>query len=376
MTDQRSRPLTALDERMLSMALSEAEKAIGLSDPNPRVGCIIGSADGRVLASGSTQRAGEAHAEAMALASAAANGVSVAGATAWVTLEPCAHHGRTPPCCDALIKAGLARVVIAAPDPFPAVNGEGMRRLKAAGIEVCMADGTLLERAREINIGFFSRVERGRPWVRMKIAMSLDGRTALSNGRSQWITSEPARTDGHLWRKRATAVLTGSGTVLADDPRLDVRLVPSTLQPLRVVLDSDGRVPPAARILQTPGRALVYSAPEAIAPPSDLQVERRKARRAAGGLDLLDVLRDLASLEVNELHVEAGPTLNAAFLSQGLVDELLIYVAPTLLGPGRPAANLPSLHELPPAAWRYVEFAPVGPDLRLRLRPAAGSSAG
>jgi diaminohydroxyphosphoribosylaminopyrimidine deaminase/5-amino-6-(5-phosphoribosylamino)uracil reductase len=220
------------------------------------VGCVLGRADGSVLGRGATQQAGGPHAEVMALRDAAAAGHSVQGATAWVTLEPCAHHGRTPPCCDALIAAGLARVVVAIGDPFAQVAGAGLARLRAAGIEVVMADADIAQAAREINIGFFSRIERGRPWVRMKIAASLDGRTALPNGVSQWITGEPARTDGHAWRRRAAAVLTGIGTVLEDDPRLDVRLVPTPAQPLRVVVDSRLETPPAARLLQPPGHGV------------------------------------------------------------------------------------------------------------------------
>ncbi|MDE2454156.1 MAG: bifunctional diaminohydroxyphosphoribosylaminopyrimidine deaminase/5-amino-6-(5-phosphoribosylamino)uracil reductase RibD, partial [Burkholderiales bacterium] len=250
----------SLDRERLVRALALAETSFGLCEPNPRVGCVIGRADGSVLGSGATQRAGEAHAEIVALRAAAAAGHDVRGATAWVTLEPCAHHGRTPPCCDALIAAGIARVVVAVADPFPAVDGRGIERLRAAGIEVAMADADLAAAAREVNIGFFSRMRRGRPWVRLKIAASLDGRTALANGVSQWITGPAARADGHAWRRRAGAVLSGIGTVLEDDPRLDVRLVPTALQPLRVVVDSRWQTPPAARVLAPPGAVLVVGA--------------------------------------------------------------------------------------------------------------------
>ena len=211
-------------DSFMQQALDLAGRAVGLSEPNPRVGCVIVSADGRVLGAGHTQRAGEAHAEIMALRDAAARGHEVKGATAWVTLEPCAHHGRTPPCCDALIAAGIARVVGSVTDPNPLVAGEGFNRLRAAGIQVDVGAGA--RESQELNIGFFSRMRRGTPWVRMKVAASLDGKTALENGSSQWITSEEARADGHAWRARATAVLTGIGTVLEDDPRLDVRLAP------------------------------------------------------------------------------------------------------------------------------------------------------
>src|SRR4051812_46752903 len=217
-------------------ALALAAEAIGLSDPNPRVGCVIVGADGRVIGQGHTQEAGGAHAEVMALRDAAARGETCAGATAYVTLEPCSHHGRTPPCCDALIAAGLGRVVYALDDPNPLVAGQGATRLRAAGITV--ESGPLADEARELNIGFFSRMQRARPWVRLKAAASLDGRTALNNGASQWITGPSARADGHAWRKRAGALLTGVGTVLDDNPRLDVRLVETARQPLRVIVDS------------------------------------------------------------------------------------------------------------------------------------------
>ena len=333
----------------LRQALAVAEQAIGLTDPNPRVGCVILGADGRVLGSGHTQPAGQAHAEVMALRDAAAQGHDVRGATAIVTLEPCSHHGRTPPCCDALISAGIARVVAAIEDPNPQVAGRGLARLRAAGIQVELADAAVADAARELNIGFFSRMQRGRPFVRLKSAISLDGRTALPDGRSQWITGEVARTDGHAWRRRAGAVLTGIGTVLADDPRLDVRLVPTARQPLRLILDPQGRTPATARILQPPGEARIVG---------------------PGRADLPALLADLGAQGVNELHVEAGPTLSGAFLDAGLVDELLIYQAPMLIGEGRPLAALAALAELGDARrWRLIEATPVGQDLRLRLRP-------
>ncbi|MFG6455909.1 bifunctional diaminohydroxyphosphoribosylaminopyrimidine deaminase/5-amino-6-(5-phosphoribosylamino)uracil reductase RibD [Roseateles sp. BYS96W] len=331
-------------------ALALATQAIGLTDPNPRVGCIILAADGRELGAGHTQAAGQAHAEVMALRDAAARGHDVRGATAVVTLEPCSHHGRTPPCCDALIAAGIARVMVAVQDPNPQVAGQGVDRLRAAGIDVQLADAGVADAARELNIGFFSRMQRGRPFVRLKSAISLDGRTALPDGRSQWITGEAARTDGHAWRRRAGAVLTGIGTVLADDPRLDVRLVPTPKQPLRLVLDPQQRLPAGARILQPPGEARVIG---------------------PGRADLPALLDDLGRQGINELHVEAGPTLSGAFLDAGLVDELLIYQAPMLIGEGRPLAALAPLAGLQQARrWQLVEATPVGQDLRLRLRPA------
>lgn len=336
----------------LTLALGLAEQAIGLSDPNPRVGCVLLAADGRHLGSGHTQPAGQAHAEVMALRDAAARGHDVRGATAVVTLEPCSHQGRTPPCCDALIDAGIARVIAAVEDPNPQVAGQGLARLKAAGIEVALpeaADAALAEAARELNIGFFSRMQRGRPFVRLKAAVSLDGRTALPDGRSQWITGEAARADGHAWRRRAGAVLTGIGTVLADDPRLDVRLVPTARQPLRLVLDPQGRLPATARILQPPGEARVIG---------------------PGRADLPALLLELGRQGINELHIEAGPTLSGAFLGAGLVDELLVYQAPMLIGEGRPLATLSPLAQLADARrWRLIEATPLGQDLRLRLRP-------
>ncbi len=384
--------LSALDLARLHEALALAETAIGVSDPNPRVGCVIGHADGRVLARGATQAAGQAHAEAMALRDAVAQGQDLRGATAWVTLEPCAHHGRTPPCCDALVAAGLARVVVAAVDPFAAVNGAGIERLRAAGIQVDIAEGAVAEAARDINIGFLHRVQHGRPWVRLKVAVSLDGRTALADGRSQWITGPEARADGHAWRRRAGAVLTGLGTVLADDPRLDVRLVPTQLQPLRVVLDTQGRTPATARVLQPPGRVLVVGAQFAHTRPQDRLHEAPAARAgtaadaaagaAADGIERLQLpaidgqpslpalLDELGRRQVNELHVEAGATLNGALLRQGLVDELLVYMAPVLLGEGRPLARLPPLAGLPNAArWRFTSTAMLGADMRLLARP-------
>ncbi len=252
--------MNSLDHQRLGAALVLAEAAIGLSDPNPRVGCIIGTADGLILGQGHTQQAGGPHAEVMALRDARSQGHDVRGATAWVTLEPCAHHGRTPPCCDALVAAGLARVVVAIEDPFPQVSGQGIARMRAAGIDVLLADSAIAARAREINIGFVSRFERGRPWVRLKVAASLDGRTALPSGASQWITGPEARTDGHHWRNRASAILTGIGTILSDDPRLDVRLAPAFVQPRRMVLDSQLRMPPTARVLQPPGACEIITA--------------------------------------------------------------------------------------------------------------------
>ena len=370
-------PLDADDAR-LAEALALAHGAIGLSEPNPRVGCVISAADGRPIGRGHTQQAGGAHAEAAALADARAAGHADAlrGATAWVTLEPCSHHGRTPPCCDALAGAGVARVVVAVQDPNPLVAGRGIERLRAAGVAVDVADAgsAIAQASRELNIGFFSRMLRGRPWLRLKVAISLDGRTALADGTSQWITGEAARRDGHAWRKRAGALLTGVGTVLDDDPRLDVRHVATARQPLRVVVDSNLGLPPAARILQPPGEVLVYAAvPDAarIKALRERGAEVALLPDAAGKVDLAAMLADLGARGVNELHVEAGAKLNASFARAGLVDEWLVYVAPKLLGDGRALAALGALASLDDAVQlRFVGVETVSGDLRLLARPA------
>ncbi|RZT97950.1 bifunctional diaminohydroxyphosphoribosylaminopyrimidine deaminase/5-amino-6-(5-phosphoribosylamino)uracil reductase RibD [Rivibacter subsaxonicus] len=365
-------------DAVFTRTLALAEQAIGLSDPNPRVGCVLLAADGAVIGEGHTQRAGEAHAEIMALRAARAAGLDPRGATAVVSLEPCSHHGRTPPCCDALVEAGVARVLVASTDPNPQVAGRGIERLRAAGIEVELVGGAWGMAARELNIGFFSRMERGLPWVRLKIAASLDGRTALENGASQWITGPEARADGHAWRRRAGAVLTGIGTVRDDDPRLDVRLVPSALQPLRVVVDSRLELAPAARLLAPPGLVLVACA---LDPDGAEQASRAAALRDGGAelvclpgagnkVDLGRLLQHLAEREqVNELHIEAGHKLNGSLLRASLVDELLVYLAPTLLGLGREMAAFGPLSSLTEAlAFGFTGVERVGADLRLLAR--------
>ncbi len=355
-------------------ALALAERAVGLSDPNPRVGCVIVAADGAtILGEGHTQRVGGPHAEVMALRDAQGRGHDVRGATAYVTLEPCAHHGRTPPCCDALVAAGLAHVAIAVGDPNPLVDGAGVARMRAAGIAVSWAPAEVATQARELNIGFFSRMQRGRPWVRMKIAASLDGRTALANGASQWITGPEARADGHAWRRRAGAVLSGIGTVLADDPALDVRLVPTTLQPVRCIVDARLDTPPAARLFGAASPVMIYTASQDAARRAALEARGAQvvtvAVGADGRLDLAAVLEDVAGLGLNELHVEAGARLNGALLRAELVDDLLVYQAPTLLGPGRAMADLPALEALAEAqAFRFVSATLVGEDLRVIAR--------
>jgi diaminohydroxyphosphoribosylaminopyrimidine deaminase/5-amino-6-(5-phosphoribosylamino)uracil reductase len=358
------------DHRAMHDALAMAHEAIGLSDPNPRVGCVIAGPGWQVA--GHTQAAGGAHAEVMALAAALRAGRDVRGATAYVTLEPCSHHGRTGPCCDALIDAGIARVVAALEDPNPLVGGQGLARLRAAGVQV--QAGLLADEARELNIGFFSRMRRGRPWVRLKIAASLDGRTALDNGVSQWITGAAARTDGHGWRRRAGAVLTGIGTVREDDPRLDVRLVPSARQPLRVVVDSRLEIDSRARLLQLPGDVLLYttsgSAQRRAALQSDHVAIATLPATQAGKTDLAALLADLGHRGINELHVEAGHKLNGSLLRERLVDELLIYLAPKLLGQGRDMAAFGPLAQLADALeFEFIDIERVGADLRLRARP-------
>jgi diaminohydroxyphosphoribosylaminopyrimidine deaminase/5-amino-6-(5-phosphoribosylamino)uracil reductase len=367
----------------LQQALDQAALAIALSDPNPRVGCVITAPEGQVLGQGHTQQAGGPHAEVMALRDAAAHGHSVAGATAWVTLEPCAHHGRTPPCADALVAAGLARVVVALADPNPLVAGQGSARLRAAGIEVhtLAPEHSLAVQARELNIGFLSRMVRKRPWVRAKVAASLDGKTALPDGRSQWITGEAARNDGHLWRARATAVLTGIGTVLDDNPRMDVRAREVARQPWRVVMDSTWRTPLSAALLAEPQHALIYGLDdEALARPpagdAPAAMARRQALQALGvpvvtlpTMDWQAVLADLAQRGVNELHVEAGARLSGSLIQGGWADELLVYLAPKLLGPGRGMADMAELPDLASAQsfeWRDVQQ--VGQDVRLLAR--------
>ncbi len=364
--------LNELDRARLREALELARGSYGLTDPNPRVGCVLGHEDGRVLGAGATQAAGSAHAEVMALRSAKAAGHELQGATAWVTLEPCAHQGRTPPCCDALIEAGLARCVVAVPDPFPAVAGQGLARMRAAGMRVDLVDeADIVAAAREINIGFFSRVERGRPWVRVKAAASADGKLGLPDGRSKWITGEAARADGHAWRRRASAVLTGIGTVLADNPRLDVRAVTTARQPLRVVLDSSARTPVDAALFEAQGAVLIVATcgqPERAAALRARGAEVWEGAPARSAAGLQGLLERLAARGVNELHVEAGPQVIGSLLQAGLVDEFVLYLAPIFLGPGLPLIQTAALQDLADAErFAWYEATPLGDDLRLRL---------
>jgi diaminohydroxyphosphoribosylaminopyrimidine deaminase/5-amino-6-(5-phosphoribosylamino)uracil reductase len=351
----------------MAHALRLAERGLYTTQPNPRVGCVIAQGDA-VVGEGWHQRAGEPHAEVFALREAAER---VRGATAYVTLEPCAHHGRTPPCADALVAAGVARVVIAAEDPFPQVAGRGIEKLRAAGITVDV--GLMREAARELNIGFFSRIERGRPWLRVKLAMSLDGRTALANGESKWITGEAARADVQRWRARSSAILTGSGTVLADNPQLTVRLPEGEafVPALRVVLDRQLRTPVGSHVLDGAVPTLLLHAPATNPDERFQHVECASVVEQGKALDLSAVLALLAKRGCNEVQVEAGPTLGGALFATGLVDELLLYVAPLLLGDSaRPLLQLPTLSDMA-ERWqlRPVEQRQLGNDWRLRLRP-------
>jgi len=355
---------TALDHAMMAEALRLARKGLWTAEPNPRVGCVIVRGD-RIVGRGWHSLTGGPHAESVALAGA---GAEARGATAYINLEPCSHHGRTPPCADALIAAGIARVVCAMRDPHPSVAGEGMRRLEAAGVEVVC--GLMSGLAHELNRGFVSRIERKRPFVRAKLAGSLDGRTSGPDGESKWITSDAARRDGHRWRARAGAVLTGIETVLADDPGLDVRLEGFEKKPLVVIADSRARLPATANLLCTGASVLqVCVHADSVVPEG---CKRIVAPAAIDGRVALDALLGaLAERGINELHVEAGPALTGALLMQGLVDELLVYQAPCMIGAdGSAMLRLPGVEKLDQRLhFQVLERRVVGPDLRLRLAP-------
>ena len=331
---------------------------------------MITSANGQLLGQGHTQPAGQAHAEIMALQDAQSQGHSVNGATAYVTLEPCAHQGRTGPCCDALVKAGIAKVIASVQDPNPLVAGQGLARLRAAGVQV--QSGLMEIEARELNIGFFKRMQHGTPWLRLKTAQSLDGQTALNNGASQWITGQAARDDGHHWRARACAVLSGIGTVLQDDPLLNVRAVDTPRQPDLVLIDSRLQTPLNAKLWNEQRRVVIFHAVQ--------DTEKEKALTDKGAtlcclkgsgdkVDLHAMVQHLGQLHYNEVHVEAGHKLNGSLLNAGLIDELLVYVAPLLVGPGQGMAALAELKNLQDAqAWQFHETSQIGSDLRLLLR--------
>jgi len=397
---------SAADQQWMERALALARQGLRSTTPNPRVGCVLVSAAGAFVAEGWHRRAGEAHAEVHALRAA---GEQARGSTVYVTLEPCAHFGRTPPCSNALIDAGVARVLVAMEDPNPLVAGRGLGRLREAGIEVRC--GLLADEAEELNLGFVSRMTRGLPWVRLKVAASLDGRTALPDGRSQWITGAAARADGHAWRARACAILTGIGTVRDDDPRLTVRDLPesdgaqigqavgqsvgqsmeqSIRQPLRVLVDSRLEVEPSAKLVRAGGLLLAHALSEdwlAMGPLADkarlLQdhgvelwssstsssASASASTSSPGKVDLGALLAELARRGVNELHVEAGAGLNGSFIREARVDELLLYLAPALLGDSRAMFNLAPPDALESAKRLYFhEMVKLGDDLRILAR--------
>lgn len=362
---------SAADHDYMARALRLAERGLLTTSPNPRVGCVLVK-DGRIIGEGWHEKAGEPHAEVHALRAAAASGHDTKGATAYVTLEPCSHHGRTPPCADGLVAAGVARVVTAMQDPNPLVAGNGLERLAAAGIDT--ACGLLENEARELNIGFVSRMTRGRPWVRLKAAASLDGKTALNNGQSQWITGPDARQDGHRWRARACAILTGIGTVRDDDPQLSVRGVETPRQPRRVVVDSRLEMPPAARLLEG-GNVLVATAVEHAARAEALRLRGAEVvllPNSEGKVDLAALLAELGRRGVNELHVEGGWRLNGSLLRERLVDELLLYLAPCLVGhEARGLFGLPELHSLEAKQSLAIrDVRQIGADIRILARLA------
>jgi diaminohydroxyphosphoribosylaminopyrimidine deaminase/5-amino-6-(5-phosphoribosylamino)uracil reductase len=360
----------------IASALRLAESALYITSPNPRVGCVLVNPQGLVIGQGHTQMAGGPHAEIMALRDAQAQGHSTQGATAYVTLEPCAHQGRTGPCCDALVQAGVARVVASLQDPNPLVAGQGFARLRAAGVTVEVGPGAA--EARELNIGFFSRMQRSKPWLRLKTAASLDGVTALDNGQSQWITGPQARTDGHAWRARACAVLTGVGTVLQDKPLLDVRHVDTPRQPMLVIVDSALQTPPDAALFGPARKVLIYAAQPHAAREATLAKAGAEIvylpgptsdAEAVPKVDLPAMLQDLALRQCNEVHIEAGHKLNGSLLRAGVVDELLVYLAPLWLGLGAGMSNFGPLNALAHGlALDFQSMERIGPDMRVLAR--------
>lgn len=357
------------DHECMSLALELAARGLFTAHPNPRVGCVI-AREGRIVATGWHAATGGPHAEIVALDEA---GPAARGATAYVTLEPCNHHGQTPPCVDALLEAGIQRVVMAMQDPNSRVNGAGQRRLEAAGVTVeC---GLMADAAEKLNAGFLMRMRSARPWVRVKIATSLDGRTALQNGESRWISGAASRVDVQTWRARSSAILTGIGTVLADDPSMTARVQEPPLMPLRVIVDTHWRTPAHSRILSDPSSALIAGSRDETMPSVLLRTGVRciGLPQSAGRVDLHALMRHLAALEVNEVQVEAGAQLCGALLKAGLVDEILLYLAPVLLGEGGPGpfslGVLESMQER--AQLEVLESCKMGDDVRLRLRPLA-----
>jgi len=362
----------------MQKALDLAAQALRITSPNPRVGCVIVNSQGQVVGQGHTQRAGGPHAEVVALQDAASKNLSVEGATVYVSLEPCAHHGKTGPCCEALAKAKVGKVVVAMVDPNPLVAGKGIDKLKAANIDVEIGDGA--SASASLNPGFLSRMSRQKPWVRMKIAASLDGQTALQNGQSQWITGAEARADGHAWRARACAILTGIGTVLEDNPLLDIRLSLHAESPIRmphlVIVDSRLETPLDARLFEhskpnspTPRQVWIYAAIDNSAKRASLEALGARVTllpNPDGKVDLNALLHDLARREVNELHVEAGHKLNGSLLREACVDEFLVYLAPQMLGSGRGMAQWGPLDNLSQALrLEFTETQLIGKDLRV-----------
>ena len=367
---------TDADRRHMSQAITLAAMGLNTTAPNPRVGCVIVAGE-QVVGEGWHRFAGEPHAEVLALAQA---GARARGATVFVTLEPCSHHGRTPPCTDMLIEAGVGRVIAAMEDPNPLVNGKGLAALRAAGIDVRC--GLMSQEATELNPGFVTRMVLGRPWVRLKVAATLDGQTALADGRSQWITGEAARLDGHRYRARACVILTGIGTVKADNPAMTVRHVETQRQPVRVLIDSRLEVNPAAELLRVPGAIVFHALADNSAHADrrarliDAGCELVSLPNVDGKVDLHGVLQELGRRQFNEVHVEAGYKLNGSLITAGCIDELLVYLAPALIGAGQPMfglAGVPSLDAR--IALRWLDAERVGDDLRLRaltVRAAAG----
>ena len=360
------------DHDFMQQALGLAEKGLHTTTPNPRVGAVLVKNDA-VIGTGFTQPPGHAHAEAMALADCRSRGDDPRGATIYVTLEPCSHFGKTPPCANALVDAGISRVIAAMEDPNPLVRGQGFELLRQAGIEVRV--GLLESEARELNLGFVSRMLRKRPWVRLKAAASLDGRTALPNGSSQWITGQEARRDGHAFRARACALLTGIGTVKSDDPMLNVRDVSTVRQPPRMVLDSRLEISLESRLVKSSASGspvTIFTARHDAVKSAELGArgcEVVELPALDGKVDLDALMRELGERQINELHVEAGARLNASLLQAGLVDEMLIYLAPALLGSGEGIATLPELERLDAALrFKFTDAERVGEDLRVLCR--------
>ncbi len=359
--------MSSADYRCMARALTLARRGLYSTDPNPRVGCVL-VRDGEIVGEGWHQCAGEPHAEVNALNAA---GYRAQGATVYVTLEPCCHHGRTPPCTEALLNAGVTRLVAAMPDPNPQVAGRGLAMLREAGVAVeC---GLLEAEAQALNPGFIQRMTQGRPFIRVKLAMSLDGRTALASGESQWLTGAAAREDVQRLRARSSAILTGVGTVLADDPGLNVRLPETMRQPLRVILDSSLRTPPTARTLQLPGSTLIFTAITDLALQQPLQAAGAEiivAPLIESGLDLRTVMAELARRECNEIHVECGATLAGSLLQAGLMDEMVVYIAPLLLGDkARGLFQLPELTQMSERTeLQLLDMRAVGRDWRMTLK--------